>query len=58
MVLSVVRKSLNYCLVLLLPVTFSVAGADQDVEKTIFLVYETGHVVAAMRKPASSSILS
>ena len=47
MVLSVVRQSLNYFLVLLLLVTSGTAGADQDVEKTIFLVYETGRVVAA-----------
>ena len=47
MILSVVRQSLNYFLVLLLLVTSGTAGADQEVEKTIFLVDETDRVVAA-----------
>jgi len=47
MVLSVVRQSLNYFLVLLLLVTPGTVGADEDVEKTIFLVYESDRVVAA-----------
>ena len=38
---------LNVCLILLLLVTSGTAGADQDVEKTIFLVYENDRVVAA-----------
>ena len=47
MVLSVVRQSLGYFPVLLLLVMSGAAGADQEVEKTIFLVDETDRVVAA-----------
>jgi len=46
MALSVLRQSPGYFLLLLLLAMPAVSGADQDVEKTIFLVDESGRVVA------------
>lgn len=46
MTLSILRQSLICILVLLLLAMSGISGADQDVEKTIFLVNESDRIVA------------